>query len=91
MLSKGLLTWRSLLQWLGGIGIIIFAIAILPILNIGGMQLFTQDWKEKDFDLHHRSKELAKLGRRVYFIIYNNYLFFFMDTRYASFDAFVIP
>ena len=32
--------------------IIIFAIAILPILNIGGMQLFTQDWKEKDFDLH---------------------------------------
>ena len=46
-LSKGLLIWRSVLQWLGGIGIIIFAIAILPILNIGGMQLFTQDWKEK--------------------------------------------
>ena len=48
-LSLGLLVWRSLIQWLGGIGIIIFAIAILPILNIGGMQLFTQDWKEKDF------------------------------------------
>ena len=54
-LSLGLLAWRSLIQWLGGIGIIIFAIAILPILNIGGMQLFTQDWKEKDFDLHYRS------------------------------------
>ena len=67
-LSKGLLIWRSILQWLGGIGIIIFAIAILPILNIGGMQLFTQDWKEKDFDLHHRSKELAKLVGGVYLL-----------------------
>ena len=65
-LSLGLLAWRSLIQWLGGIGIIIFAIAILPILNIGGMQLFTQDWKEKDFDLHYRSKELAKLVGIVY-------------------------
>ena len=65
-LSLGLLVWRSLIQWLGGIGIIIFAIAILPILNIGGMQLFTQDWKEKDYDLHYRSKELAKLVGSVY-------------------------
>ena len=66
-LSIGLLVWRSLIQWLGGIGIIIFAIAILPILNIGGMQLFIQDWKEKDFDLHYRSKELAKLVGTIYF------------------------
>ena len=65
-LPLGLLVWRSLIQWLGGIGIIIFAIAILPILNIGGMQLFTQDWKEKDLDLHYRSKELAKLVGIVY-------------------------
>lgn len=36
----GLLLWRSLLQWLGGLGIIVMAIAILPILQIGGMQLF---------------------------------------------------
>ena len=66
VLSSGLLIWRSLIQWLGGIGIIIFAIAILPILNIGGMQFFTVDWKEKDFDLHFRSKELAKLVGSVY-------------------------
>ncbi|MEQ9248140.1 MAG: potassium transporter TrkG, partial [Nitratireductor sp.] len=36
----GILLWRSLLQWLGGLGIIVMAIAILPILQIGGMQLF---------------------------------------------------
>lgn len=37
---RGLLLWRGLLQWLGGIGIIVFAAAILPTLRIGGMQLF---------------------------------------------------
>ncbi len=36
----GLLLWRSLLQWLGGIGIIVMAVSILPILQVGGMQLF---------------------------------------------------
>jgi trk/ktr system potassium uptake protein len=36
----GILLWRSLLQWLGGLGIIVMAIAVLPILQIGGMQLF---------------------------------------------------
>ncbi len=38
--SYGILLWRALLQWLGGIGIIVMAIAILPMLSIGGMQLF---------------------------------------------------
>lgn len=36
----GLLFWRGLLQWLGGLGIIVMAIAVLPMLQIGGMQLF---------------------------------------------------
>lgn len=46
----GILLWRALLQWLGGIGIIVMAIAILPMLQIGGMQLFrieTADTSEK--------------------------------------------
>ncbi len=38
-LSEGILVWRSLLQWFGGIGIIVLAVAILPTLQIGGMQL----------------------------------------------------
>lgn len=36
----GILLWRSILQWLGGIGIIVMAVSILPILQVGGMQLF---------------------------------------------------
>ena len=36
---KGILIWRALLQWLGGIGIIVMAITLMPIMNVGGMQL----------------------------------------------------
>ena len=36
----GILLWRAILQWLGGIGIIVMAVSILPILQVGGMQLF---------------------------------------------------
>ena len=39
----GILLWRALLQWLGGIGIIAMAIAILPLLQVGGMQLFRME------------------------------------------------
>ena len=38
--SNSILIWRSMLQWLGGVGIIVIAIALFPILKIGGMQLF---------------------------------------------------
>ena len=39
-LPKGILIWRALLQWLGGIGIVVIALVILPFLRVGGMQLF---------------------------------------------------
>ena len=68
-LSLGILVWRSLLQWLGGLGIIVFAIAIIPIFNIGGIKLFTQDWSEKPKDLHYRPKEIAKLLGSIYIFL----------------------
>jgi trk system potassium uptake protein TrkH len=43
ILPPGLLFWRSLTQWLGGMGIIVLSLAILPLLGIGGMQLFTAE------------------------------------------------
>lgn len=49
-LSPGLLLWRSMLHWLGGIGFIGMAVAILPLLRVGGMRLFqteSSDWAEK--------------------------------------------
>ncbi|MDX5371255.1 MAG: TrkH family potassium uptake protein [Pseudomonadaceae bacterium] len=49
-MSPGLLMWRSMLNWLGGIGFIGMAVAILPLLRVGGMRLFqteSSDWGEK--------------------------------------------
>ncbi|SFP82260.1 TrkH family potassium uptake protein [Pseudomonas borbori] len=54
--SPGLLIWRSLLQWLGGIGFIGMAVAILPLLRVGGMRLFqseSSDWGEKVMPRSH--------------------------------------
>lgn len=42
-LPHGILFWRSLIQWLGGMGIIVFSLAILPLLGVGGMQLFVAE------------------------------------------------
>jgi trk system potassium uptake protein TrkH len=54
--SPGLLIWRSMLQWLGGIGFIGMAVAILPLLRVGGMRLFqteSSDWGEKVMPRSH--------------------------------------
>ena len=44
----GILLWRSILQWLGGIGIIVMAVAVLPVLRVGGMQMFRVEAFETD-------------------------------------------
>ncbi|WP_028241020.1 TrkH family potassium uptake protein [Stutzerimonas azotifigens] len=64
--SPGLLMWRSMLQWLGGIGFIGMAVAILPLLRIGGMRLFqteSSDWSQKALP---RSHVMAKLILAIY-------------------------
>ncbi|MDA9239856.1 TrkH family potassium uptake protein [Flavobacteriaceae bacterium] len=60
-LPKGLLFWRSLTHWIGGMGIIVLAIAILPLLGIGGMQLFAAEAPGPSADkLHPRITDTAK-------------------------------
>jgi len=46
-LPRGILLWRAILQWIGGIGIVMIAIAILPILSVGGMQIFQSESSDK--------------------------------------------
>ncbi|MBN2486664.1 MAG: TrkH family potassium uptake protein [Bacteroidales bacterium] len=68
-LSHGLLFWRSLTQWLGGMGIIVLSLAVLPVLGIGGMQLFIAEVPGPAPDkLHPRIKETAKRLWGVYVI-----------------------
>ena len=58
---KGVLFWRSLTHWIGGMGIIVLAVAILPLLGIGGMQLFAAEAPGPDSDkLHPRITDTAK-------------------------------
>ena len=66
-LPRGLLFWRSLTQWLGGMGIIVLSLAILPILGIGGMQLYKAEVPGPTSDkLSPRVHETAKLLWYVY-------------------------
>jgi len=66
----GLLFWRSLTQWLGGMGIIVLSLAILPILGIGGMQLFMAEVPGPTKDkVHPRVRETAKRLWGIYFIL----------------------
>ena len=58
-MSPGVLVWRALLQWLGGIGIIVMALAVLPMLSVGGMQLFKTESYETPDKVVPRAAELA--------------------------------
>ena len=62
-LSEGVLIWRSLLQWFGGIGIIVLAVAILPTLQIGGMQLLHMEHDDP------YEKTLPKINKFIFEII----------------------
>ena len=67
-LPEGILFWRSLTHWIGGMGIIVLAIAILPLLGIGGMQLFSAEAPGPHADkLHPRITDTAKRLWLIYF------------------------
>jgi len=56
---KAILFWRAILQWLGGIGIIVMAITLMPIMNVGGMQLFKVSSNDTSEKILPKSKEIA--------------------------------
>lgn len=71
-LPKGILFWRSLTQWMGGMGIIVLAVAILPILGIGGMQLFVAE--APGLKLDKLQPRITATARRLW-IIYGGLTF----------------
>ena len=66
LLSPGFLLWRALLQWLGGVGIVVTAMSLLPALQIGGMQLFRTESFEQTEKLLPRAGELSLKIIQVY-------------------------
>lgn len=70
-LPKGILFWRSFSQWIGGMGIVVLAIAILPKIGVGGMQAFKMETPGplKNDKLMPRISQTAKILYRVYFTL----------------------
>ena len=64
--SHGVLLWRALLNWMGGIGIIAMAVAILPILQVGGMQIFRTESSDKSEKIKPRIQQIAGTILQVY-------------------------
>ena len=56
---KAILLWRAILQWLGGIGIIVMAITLMPIMNVGGMKLFKISSNDSSEKILPKSKEIS--------------------------------
>lgn len=63
---RGILLWRAILHWLGGIGIIAMAIAILPMLRVGGMQLFRMESSDRSDKVMPRATQFASTILNIY-------------------------
>lgn len=88
ILPKGLLFWRSLTQWIGGMGIIVLTIAILPLLGIGGMQLFVVEAPVISADkIHPRITDTAKRLWFVYVILTGIQAMLLFFSGMGLFDA----
>jgi trk system potassium uptake protein TrkH len=64
--TPGILLWRAILQWLGGIGIIVTAVAILPMLRIGGMQLFRMESSDRSEKILPRAAQISAVIAIIY-------------------------
>ena len=63
---KSILIWRAILQWLGGIGVIVMAITVLPLLNVGGMQLFRMESSDTTEKILPRTREVTIIISIIY-------------------------
>ncbi|MCP4118177.1 MAG: TrkH family potassium uptake protein [Desulfobacteraceae bacterium] len=87
-LSKSLLFWRSFIQWLGGMGIIVLSLAILPFLGVGGMQLFKAEVPSPVPDkLTPRLSDSAKILWYVYALISIVEVIFLLAGGMSFYDA----
>ena len=66
---KAILLWRAILQWLGGIGIIVMAITLMPIMNVGGMQLFKVSNNDGSEKILPKTKEISIRLIMIYLVL----------------------
>jgi len=85
---KAILLWRAILQWLGGIGIIVMAITLMPIMNVGGMQLFKISSNDSSEKILPKSKSIALRLIFIYLGLTLLCAFFYKIFGMNFFDSF---
>ena len=84
---KSLLLWRAIMQWLGGVGIIVMAITILPLLKVGGMQLFKIESSDKPEKILPRTNQVAFIIISTYLVLTFCCAFFYNILGMNLFDS----
>ena len=85
--SRGILLWRALLQGIGGIGIIVMALTILPFLRIGGMQLFHSEFSDRSEKILPRVSQIASAIFLIYFLLCISCILLLGFAGMPAFDA----
>ena len=84
---KSILLWRAIMQWLGGIGIVVMAITILPLLKVGGMQLFKMEGPDSTEKILPRTVEVAAIIISTYIVLTFLCGFFYWVFGMTIFDS----
>jgi len=84
---KSILLWRAIMQWLGGIGIIVMAITVFPLLKVGGMQLFKTESSHDTEKIFPRTAEVAKTIISTYLVLTFLCGFFYWSFGMSFFDS----
>ena len=86
-MAPGLLLWRSLLQWLGGLGIIVVALVFLPVMKVGGMQYFRTEAFDTMGKVMPRAVDISKALLQTYLILTAVAAMVYMALGMGGFDA----
>ena len=85
--SKSIPLWRAIMQWLGGIGIIVMAITVLPLLKVGGMQLFKMESSDNPEKILPRTVEIASIIILIYLFLTLSCAVFYWFFGMGVFDS----
>lgn len=86
-MPRGILLWRAILQWIGGVGIVVTAMAVLPMLKVGGMQLFRLESSDMGEKVLPKAASLAAGIGGIYVVLTLMCMFGYIATGMGGFDA----
>ena len=88
-LPRGILLWRAMLQWFGGIGVVVVAMVFLPALRVGGMQIFRTEGFDTFGKILPRAAQIARSIANIYLILTGFCFLSYILVGLSGFDAIV--